>query len=292
MKTKKKPNLALTWLMPLGTLIQFMLPRWVVIRIAALIGILANKLNHRQRERLIENYRHIWGQDTPKNVLNETARQAFKNLCVCYADLLRVPVMKKRTAFIGELDRKTIDRVLAQSRGVILVTGHIGNWDLAGVFLSALGYPISAVVEPIPRGWTKTFNRYRSACAMETIPIPERQRINRAIESKRVLALVADRDLTGRGILCPAFDAHRYFPKGPAAYSLRYDVPIVIGYFVRQQKKNGPPYIGVIEGPIEFQVTGDMDNDIKNLTALIASQLNELIRRYPDQWLVFNANWQ
>lgn len=278
--------------MPLGTLIQFMLPRWVVVRIATFIGIIADKLSPRQRKRLIENYRHIRGQNTPENVLEATARQAFKNLCVCYADLLRVPVMKKRTALIGELDCRTIDRVLAQGRGAILVTGHIGNWDLAGVFLSALGYPISAVVEPIPRGWTKTFNRYRSACSMETIPIPERQRINRAIEKKRLLALVADRDLTGRGILCPAFDAHRYFPKGPAVYSLRYGVPIVIGYFVRQQKKNSPPYLGVIEGPIEFQATGDMDTDINNLTSLIAFRLNELIRRYPDQWLVFNANWQ
>ncbi|MEO0019476.1 MAG: lysophospholipid acyltransferase family protein [candidate division WOR-3 bacterium] len=284
--------MALTWLMPLGTLIQFMLPRWVVVRIATFIGVIVYQFNHRQRRRLMENYYHILGKNTPEEVIKKTARRAFKNLCVFYADLLRVPVMKKRTALIGEFDRRTIDRVMQEKRGVILVTGHLGNWDLAGVFLSALAYPISAVVEPIPRGWTKTFNRYRRACAMETIPIPERERIRRAIEKKRVLALVADRDLTGRGILCPAFDAHRSFPKGPAVYALRYNVPIVIGYFVRQQKKNRPPYLGVIEAPLEFHPTGDMDNDIKNLTLLIASRLNELIRRYPDQWLVFNANWQ
>ncbi|MGQ9707295.1 MAG: lysophospholipid acyltransferase family protein [bacterium] len=291
---KKEPgsNSPLTWLMPLGTLIQFMLPRWLVVKIATIAGIVAYKTNHRQRQRLIENYRHIFSHNTPQSLLEQTACKAFKNLAVSYADLLRVPVMKKKTALIGELDRRTIDRVMAQNRGAILVTGHIGNWDLAGVFLSALNYPISAVVEPIPGGWTKTFNRYRRACAMETIPIPERERINQAIENRRLLALVADRDLTGRGILCRAFDGFRFFPKGPAVYSLRYNVPIVIGYFVRQKKQNRPPYLGVIDGPLEFQSTGNMDTDIKSLTNLIAYRLNEIIKRYPDQWLVFNASWQ
>ncbi len=200
--------------------------------------------------------------------------------------------MRKRTVLLAEMDPSNINRILREKSGVILVTGHIGNWDLAGVFLSALGYPISAVVEPIPRGWTKTFNRYRGACAMETIPIPEHERIKRALEKARILALVADRDLTGKGIICPAFDAKRSYPKGPAVYALRYNVPIVIGYFIRQQRKNHPPYLGIIEPPIEFQPSGDLNNDIVNLTNIIAQHLNRLISHYPDQWLVFNAEWQ
>lgn len=278
--------------MPLGTIFQYIIPRFISVQIATLIGRWAFHLNPRQRCRLIENYRHIFGPDTPEKFLSVTARRAFENLAVFYADLLRVPVMKKRVAQIGEFRRKKFDRLLSQGKGVILVTGHIGNWDLAGVFLSALGYPLSAVVEPVPRGWMKTFNRYRRACSMETIPIPERHRIDRALQNRRVVALVADRDLTGNGILCPAFEARRSFPKGPAVYSLRYDIPIVIGYFVRQNKRNHPPYRGVISEPLEFQPTGDMDSDIRTLTNIVAQKLNWIIKEYPDQWLVFNAGWQ
>ncbi len=289
---KKPSRTVLTWLFPLLTLIQFTQPRWLTVKIAEWIGVVAYHFNRRQRNWLLENYRHILGADASRELLNRTALQAFKNLAVFYADLLRVPIMKKKVASIGELDRTAFDRLLAQGKGVILVTGHIGNWDLAGVFLSALGYPVSAVVEPIPGGWTKTFNRYRSACAMETIPLTQREKITEVIERHRVLALVADRDLTQRGILCPAFDARRSFPKGPAVYSLRYNVPIVIGYFIRQNRPNHPPYLGIIEKPIEFTPTNDLDQDIVNLTKIIAQRLNEIIRMYPDQWLVFNANWQ
>jgi len=289
---RRERGLALTWLMPLCTLVQFMLPRRVVARIAELVGRALFRLNRRQRSRLIENYRHILGPEAGPEELKDRARRAMVNLVVGFADLLRVPVMKGRVAGIAEFDAEHIDRVVATSPGAVLVTPHLGNWDLAGVFMAARGYPISAVVEPIPRGWTTTFNRYRNATAMETIPIPDHRAIAQALERGRLLALVADRDLTGRGIPCPAFDTSRSYPKGPAAYALRYRVPVVVGYFVHQRRPGRPPYFGRIYPPLQFRPTGDMDADIAAFTRLIAVELNRLIARYPDQWLVFNAGWQ
>ncbi|MBM3316209.1 lysophospholipid acyltransferase family protein, partial [candidate division WOR-3 bacterium] len=167
-----------------------------------------------------------------------------------------------------------------------------GNWDLGGVFLSAREVPISAVVEPIPRGWTATVNRYRGALAMETIPIPDHRAIGRALERRRLLVLVADRDLTGRGIVLPAFGARRSYPRGPAVYALRYGTPVVVGCFVSQDRPGRPPYVATVEPPIEFTPSGDFDTDVPALTGIIARRLNALIARYPDQWLVFNAGWQ
>uniref|UniRef100_A0A7C4CAX7 Lipid A biosynthesis acyltransferase n=1 Tax=candidate division WOR-3 bacterium TaxID=2052148 RepID=A0A7C4CAX7_UNCW3 len=289
---RRERSLHLTWLMPLCTLVQFMLPRWVVVPIARLVGRVLYVLDSRQRLRLIENYRHILGPDVADARLQAYALQAMTYLVVGYADLLRVPVMKRRVSRIADFDARQIDAVLAGGRGAVLVTPHLGNWDLAGVFMGARGYPISAVVELIPRGWTATFNRYRNATAMETIPIPDHRAIARALERGRLLALVADRDLTGRGIPLPAFDAIRSYPKGPAAYALRYGLPVVVGYFVHQRKPGRPPYVGAIGAPLNFRPSGDADADIPALTRLIAHELNRLIARYPEQWLVFNAGWQ
>lgn len=288
----RERGLALTWLMPLCTLIQFMLPRWAVVPVARFVGRLLYRLNGRQRQRLIENYRHILGPQAAAERLENHARQALVHLVVGYADLLRVPVMKRRVARIAEFDARHIDAVLAEGRGAILVTPHLGNWDLAGVFMGARGYPISAVVEPIPRGWTTTFNRYRNATAMETIPIPDHRAISRALERNRLLALVADRDLTGRGLPLPAFGATRSYPKGPAVYALRHRLPVVVGYFVHQRRSGRPPYVGAVGPPLNFKPSGNMDADIVAFTQLIAGELNHLIERYPDQWLVFNAGWQ
>lgn len=289
---RRERGLALTWLMPLCTLVQFMLPRWVVVPVARLVGRVLYLTNHRQRMRLIDNYRRILGPQAHPDSLRAHSLQAMMHLVVGYVDLLRVPVMRRKVACIAEFDARQIDGVLAAGRGAILVTAHLGNWDLAGVFMGARGYPISAVVEPIPRGWTATFNRYRGATSMETIPIPDHRTIALALERKRLLVLVADRDLTGRGIRLPAFGATRSYPRGPAAYALRYNLPVVVGYFVHQRKPGHPPYLGAIGLPLEFKPSGDTDADILALTRQISEELNSLIARYPDQWLVFNAGWQ
>lgn len=278
--------------MPMGTLLQFMLPRWAVKPIAALAGLLAWRFNHKQRRRLEQNLRHIMGGATPERALRVACQRTFQNLVMNYLDLLRGPVLRRRLPVLCEFDPTLLDSAMAQGHGLMLITAHIGNWDLAGAFLAALGYPTSAVVEPIPRGWTKTFNRYRSVTSLETIPVPDRRAIARALQNKRLLALVSDRDLTGRGLPLPAFDARRSYPKGPAAYALRFGTPVVLGYLVFQDKPGRPPYYGYVEPPLQFEPSGDTAVDVERLTGIIAARLNSAIARYPEQWLVFNAGWQ
>ena len=281
--------------MPLATAVLFLLPRWFFLPVARLAGRLVYRFNRRQRRRLLDNYRHILGPDAPPGLAERTARQAFVNLATGYLDLLRVPVLRRNVVKLGDLAPGTLenlDRVLGEGRAAVLVTAHVGNWDLAGAFLAAHGYPLSAVVEPVPAGWARTFNRYRCATELEAIPIPDHRAIARAIERNRLLVLVADRDLTGRGVACPAFDARRSFPRGPATYALRHDLSVVLGYFLFQDRPGRPPYLGCVEPPFDFRPTGSADRDIEEFTNLIARALNRLIARFPDQWLVFRAGWQ
>jgi KDO2-lipid IV(A) lauroyltransferase len=291
MPGKKERRAAVTWLMPLGTIIQFMLPRWAIVRIARVAGALAYHLDRKGRERFTENCRHILAPGTPESEIAATARRLFFHYVLNILDLLRVPVMKHRVTRLVEFDPQAVDKMVAQNRGVLVVTGHIGNYDLAGVYMAAKGYPMSAVVEPVPGGWAETYNRYRSATAMETIPIPDRRAMIRALRHHRLLALVSDRDLTGNGILCPAFDSYRYYPKGAAAYSLRFKAPMVVAALLFQHKPGRRPY-RLVYKPVEFTPTGDVDANVTAFTHLMAAELNELIRLHPDQWLVFRGAWQ
>jgi lauroyl/myristoyl acyltransferase len=291
MAAKKERPHAVTWLMPLGTLVQFMLPRWVIVRIARPVSILVYHLNRKGRERLMENCRHILGRGAPESEIRATTKRLFFHYVLNILDLMRVPVMKRRVTSLVEMDTEVVDREMARNRGLVVVTAHLGHHDLAGVYMAADGYPISAVVEPVPRGWARTYNRYRSTTALETIPIPDRKAMLRALRQHRMLALVSDRDLTGNGILSPAFDAYRFYPKGAAAYSLRFDAPLVVAAMVFQHEPGRRPYRMVYKA-LEFAPTGDHDADITAYTGLIAAEINDLIRRFPDQWLVFNAGWQ
>jgi KDO2-lipid IV(A) lauroyltransferase len=277
--------------MPLGTLAQFFIPRWLTVRVARLLGPLMPGLAPRRAATVRDNLRRILGPRATADELDHLCRSTFTNLLQNTFDLLRLPVLRRRVACLAEFDRSPLDAAVSQGRGVILATAHVANWDLAGAFIAALGYPISAVVEPVPGGWMETFDRYRRATAMETIPIPDTAGLRTAVRSGRVIALVADRDLTGNGLDCPAFGASRSFPRGPAFFALRNRVPLVIGIINFQGRPGRPPYHVRVE-PVEFTPTGAFAADVDELTRRLAARLNGWVARYPDQWLVFQPGWR
>jgi KDO2-lipid IV(A) lauroyltransferase len=291
MPRSKERRAAITWQMPLGTIVQFMLPRWVVVRIALVAGAIAYRLDRKGRERFMENCRHILGPGTPETEIRATTRRLFYHYVLNIIDVMRVPVMKRRVTALVEMDTLAVDRMMAEDRGVVVVTAHLGNYDLAGVFMAARGYPMSAVVEPVPGGWAETYDRYRRATAMETIRLTERRDMIRALRRHRMLALVSDRDINKSGLLCPAFDSYRSYPKGAAVYSLRYHIPLLVAGLVFQHEPGRRPYRMVYKR-LEFTPTGDEEADVASFTGLIAAEINDLIRRFPDQWLVFDARWQ
>jgi len=281
-----------TWIMPLGTLVQFFLPRWLILPVLRFAGRVAFAFNRRQRERALANLRHVLGPDAPTDELRRAARRQLEYLVIGYLDLLRAPVLKRRVPSLVEWERDRLTALLGSPRSGVLITGHCGNWDLAGAFLSACGYHLSAVVEEVPRGWTETFDRYRSLNGMETIPMSRLKTMSDALKRGRWLTLVADRDFTGAGIPCRSFDAVRPFPKGPAAFSLLSGKPIAYIHLLFADRPGRPPYrllCGELPG---FAAIGDRRKDVAAYTREVARHLDGVVAEYPDQWLAFNAGWQ
>ncbi len=279
-------------LMSLATLLQFLFPRWFSIQIAKILGIISFYILKRQRERICKNLTHILDLSDDSDKLKFYAKRTFINYSICLADLLRAPLLTKNQLLsMVKFDRKNFDRVLNKEKGLVLCTAHIGNWDLAGIFMSKLGYELAAVVEPIPQGFTEAMNRYRGLGGMELIPFTDKNNMDKALEQRKILVLLADRDLTYRGFELPTFKAKRSFPKGPAAFAIKYQVPIMLGYLLLNPK-HGRPYLGLIEPEINFTETGNFKQDVYNLTLIIAQRINQLIAKYPDQWFVFKADWR
>jgi len=281
-----------TWLMPAVTALRFFLPRWLMVPAVRFIGRVVYRFAPKLRAHALANARHTLGPDAPDALVRATARRVLENLAVKHLDTVSIPVMKRRLPALADPHPRLGELLPADGRGGIIVTAHLGNWDLAGVYLTTLGFPLSAVVEPIPRGWTRTFNRYRCYSGLEAIPLPGHAQIADAVRRNRLLTLVADRDLTGHGLPVESFGGVRSFPKGPAAYALKYGLPLVIGCLLFQNRPGRPPYRAHVEPGPDFSPSGDMERDVANLTRLIAGRINRLIAEFPDQWLVFNAGWQ
>ena len=128
--------------------------------------------------------------------------------------------VRERTEVI---DGENLDKAVASGRGVILALPHCGNWEAAGVWLLDHGQPLSTVAERLkPESLYERFVAYRESLGMEVLPLTGGERSpsdvlkDRLREGSRVVCLLADRDLTKRGIDVEFFGATARMPAGPA----------------------------------------------------------------------------
>src|SRR5205807_2823665 len=116
--------------------------------------------------------------------------------------------------------RENIDAALAEGRGAVLALPHLGNWDAAGHFLAANGYPLCAVAERLPNARVfELFLKHREELGMKIVPLDIGGSASRVgpqllelLSGNWLIALVADRDLTGRGVDVEMFGATRKLP--------------------------------------------------------------------------------
>jgi len=264
--------------------------RFLCQQIARILALLAYLILVKRRRTFKENLKHIANIDDKRLV-----REAFLNFGLSYADFLAIPIMSKEQILkIGEpLGFYNLDKALSLGKGAIMVSAHLGNWDLGGCFTTGLGYETAAITESRGPGehFYKLYSNLRSKTGMGIIRLEDQRSITQALNVLRrndVLILLGDRDITKDGIKVNYLGTESPLPKGPAFFSLRTGAPILPSFFVWNKGK----YLAIMEPMIEFNKSGNLKQDIKELTQLIAKRLEKRVYEYPTQWYVFDMNWE
>lgn len=276
----------------LGQKIAVILPLRFSYALAALVADIHRRISRDDREAVRDNLRVIFPDSNDKFVKNCT-KQIFRNFAKYLIDFFRsecidAEYVKKNVATSG-LD--IVDKALAKSKGVIVVSAHMANWELAGITMALLGYPIACVaLTHRNRRINEFFVRQREGKGLGVIPLENAGlRCMRALKKNSLLALVGDRDFAQSGIPIDFFGKETIIPKGPAMLSLTTGAALIVGIITRTADNK---FRFVYEGPIEITPSGDNEKDIKELTVKYVRVLEKYIREYPDQWLIFRRFWE
>lgn len=271
------------------------LPEGVGRRVFSWLGGVAYRTLPGVRATVAANQARVLGVGPGSGLAKAAAREAFELYARYWYDTFRLRVMppeevNKRTMTAGI---EHIDRALEAGRGCIAVVPHMGNWDAAGCWLAVNGYRVVSVAEELrPRRLFELFLEHRERLGMRIVPLSQGthvgQQLAGLLSENWIVGLVADRDLTGRGVEVEMFGAKRRLPAGPALLSLSSGAPLMVcpvsttddGWFIR------------INEPLELERTGVVRDDVAAFTRLMAAEFERAIAARPVDWHMFQPAWE
>ena len=227
--------------------------------------------------------------------IDRLARDVFRNFAKYLVDFFRMPLftrdfLERNVVFEN---RHYLDEALKANRGVIIMTAHIGNWELGGLTLGRLGYPLTAVALPHKeRALNEFFNRQRAEGGVTVVPISSAiRRCLKALKEKKLIALLADRDFSATGELMSFFGRPTMIPRGAAMFAYRTGA-VVLPMFLR--RSGNVDYKLTIDAPLAYPKNFETMNEeefIRDFMARQTAVLEEHIREDPSQWLIFRHFW-
>lgn len=246
------------------------------------------------RRTTLKNLNSVFGKTKSQKQLKQIALNVFENIGKNAVDVAR----------FAKLSSSKIDRLIdvkglehfhsayENGKGVIALTGHIGNFELLAAYLSLKGYKFSVIGRDVyDSRLNKLLIRNRESVGLENISSSEDVRkAIKVLRNGRVLGVVADQDSTRvKGIFVNFFGRAARTPVGPAWLHLRLGSPIVPMTILRNRNEK---YKILVKPALEFQPRGDENKDIEELTQKYTEILEQIIREYPSQWVWMHKRWK
>jgi len=174
----------------------------------------------------------------------------------------------------------------------VVVTGHLGNWEVAGAALSARGIPLDVVAKGMAnRRFGEDLEATRRRLGMRVVDMAVAPReVLRSLRAGRVVALVADQNAREQGIFVPFFGVPAATFRGPALFALRAGAPIFMGTCVREPGR--PHRYRARAERIDVTASGDLDADVLRLTEAHTAALERAVRQTPEQYFWQHKRWK
>jgi KDO2-lipid IV(A) lauroyltransferase len=290
-KTQKwVDRLSLIWTTRLLKLLALIVPYRLGVWAGGVIGFIAYFLAFRERKRAITHLTSVFGEKGSVWI-RRTARRCFAHLGkALFEGVLMTP--RRLPTVVTVRGEEVIRAALSQKKGVVYVTGHIGNWELMADAVAAR-FPLSVIAAPLePEQVNDMIVGLRARMGVRTIvrgsPGAARELI-RIFKENRILGLLIDQDTDVESAFVDFMGRPAWTPTAAAAISIKFGAPVVFGYIQRGKDNR---HTVTLEGPIELVRTGDSKKDIVTNTALLTKKIEDRIRHNPEQWVWMHRRWR
>ncbi len=259
-----------------------------------MVGLLVRLVDRRHRLVAQENLDRAYGGALSVAERESIIRGVYRNLGLILVEMIYSPRLlgrgrwKERFIIEGEEHART---AMAHGRGVIFVSGHIGNWEMLGAAASLLGYPLHTMYRPLDNPFLDRYvRRHRTRFGQRLIPqTGSVAPLVRCLRGGGFLGLLVDQNQSAGGIFVEFFGRQAATMRIAAALQRRTGAPIVTGYSRRTGLLR---YRVHIDAPIWCNRTDDAEGDMRRVTQEFTRRLETYVRDVPGQWLWLHRRWR
>ena len=271
------------------------LPRRRFVKVGEWVGRFVFDVLRVRRQVALENLRFVFGDHLGEDELVGLARDSYAQLggtLLEFSSLSRT----NRQELLDEVSiegLEYLDQALEEKgRGVILVTGHYGNWELFGAAFVARGYSTTFLVKeqsnPLA---SKMQNRLRTMGGIEIVkqgPLVARG-VLRALQKGHLVGILPDQNAGRHGVFVDFMGRSASTFKGPAFFAWKANVLIVQGYVRRLPDGR---HVAKIEPPIYPDPTAPEDEEVRRLTQRFTKDLERWVRAHPENYYWVHRRWK
>lgn len=271
------------------------LPITLNLAVARALGSALYAVDPRHRRRALENLRHAFPELSDLQ-RRDIARESFRQLVMLAVEMLfttsRIRLETWRNDVELENFNQALELLVRQNSGVILLTGHYGNWEILGYLLATLGFETTSVARPLDNPYVNQW----------VLGVRERQgqrivdkkgattEVGPVLEAKGAVGFIADQNAGKKGLFVDFFGRKASTYKSIALLAMNYRVPIIVGY-ARRAKRTFHFTVGVqdIIHPADWEQS---DDPLHYITQRYTRAIETIVRKDPAQYLWMHRRWK
>jgi KDO2-lipid IV(A) lauroyltransferase len=300
-KTKSRGTKYLEFLIVylLISIIRF-LPLRIVEIIGNFLGDLFFYFSSKRRNIAIENLHHAFKDEKSDQEIKDIARDSCESLVLTYLENMKYRHLFTEKDETNSFNQKTGDmaelfmkakKIHDESGGCIIVTPHIGNWEIMPHVFASIGMPMAIIARPLDNEYLEKLI-YADRTSSGQILIPKRNALftlRKALKDGRTIGMLPDQS-TMKGILINFFGRPATTTPVPAILATSCKKPIVIVACCRKQ--DSAQYEGFVSDPIFPGEYHDKKAEIVRITEEMTHQMESIIRKHPEQYLWTHNRWK
>jgi Kdo2-lipid IVA lauroyltransferase/acyltransferase len=268
------------------------LPRKSALKIGSVMGFFLSFLAVKEYRDAVENLKTAFGNEKDEKEIKKIARNVFRHMVMNFADTAKIitmtPESLRETCVPNNLE--PLIKSLEKGCGLILLSAHVGCWEVMGSYVALEGLPLNALsrrlydlrLENLIIKTREKFGMVNISSKFET------KAILNVLKTNKILIVLIDQDIKkAKGIFVDFFGKPAYTVVSPAVLALKHGTPIIPLFTYRDADNR---HNIMISDEILYKPTDDRDKDIYEIISQCTKAIENFIREHPEQWVWFTKD--